>query len=271
VGRLEVVARRVGATTRLATLACSGPLQAMRAHHLDPGVPEMAFVTISSPGGGVLQGDRLFLDVTADEGAGVHLATASATRIYRCPESPAESDVRLRVRAGACVEFLPEPYLPYAGASFIQRVDCEVEDGGVLILGEVVGPGRAARGESLAYDLFRSELTLRRPDGELLLRDIVALDSAGPLPLPALLGGHQALGTLLVAAPGFTWEGTLEGIEGQLGSDAYLGYSTLPFEAGAWFRVLAPDTGTAAAAVSQAWHQARLRLLGAAPPPARRF
>jgi urease accessory protein len=243
----------------------------MRAHHLDPGIPDMAFVTISSPGGGVLQGDRLFLDVTAEEGARVHLATASATRIYRCPDASAASEVRLRVGAGACVELLPEPYLPYAGARFTQQVACEVDEGGVLVLGEIVGPGRAARGESLAYDLFRSELTLRRPGGELLLRDVVALDRTGPVPLPALLGGRRALGTLLIAAAGFAWEGALDGLEERMGGVAYLGYSTLPFEAGAWFRVLASDAAGAAAAVNEAWRQARLRLLGAPPPPARRF
>jgi urease accessory protein len=271
VGRLEVVARRVGATTRLAKLACSGPLQAMRAHHLDPGLPDMAFVTVTSPGGGVLQGDRLFLEVTAEEGARLHLATASATRIYRCPDGPATSEVRLRVRSGACVELLPEPYLPYAGASFIQRVDCEVDEGGVLILGEVVGPGRAARGESLAYDLFRSELTLRRPDGELLLRDVVALDRTGPVSLPVLLGGRRALGTLLVVAAGFAWDEAMDDLQVSPGGGEYFGYSTLPFEAGGWFRVLASDTAEAAAAVGQAWRQARLRLLGAPPPPTRRF
>jgi urease accessory protein len=271
VGRLEIVARRVGGTTRLASLACSGPLQAMRAHHLDRELPDMAFVTVNSPGGGVLQGDRLTLDVTAEEGARLHLATASATRIYRCPDAPASSDVRIRVGAGACVELLPEPCLPFAGARFTQRIDCEVAEDGVLVIGEVVGPGRAARGESLAYDLFRSELTLRRPGGERLLRDVVALDRGGPVPLPELLGGRLALGTLLVASAGFEWDGALDGIEGGEAGVAYLGHSTLPFQAGAWFRVLAADTAGAAAAVGRAWREARLRLLGAPPPSARRY
>ena len=81
----------------------------------------MAFVIVSSPGGGVLQGDRLDLSVTVEADARLHVDTSSATRLYRMPRGEAVSEVRLHVGPGACLELVPDPYLPYAGSRFRQH------------------------------------------------------------------------------------------------------------------------------------------------------
>ena len=57
-GRLAVVAGPVGGRTVLRSLHSEGTLKAMRVHHLDPSLPAMAFLTIASPGSGVLQGEQ---------------------------------------------------------------------------------------------------------------------------------------------------------------------------------------------------------------------
>ena len=72
VGRLAAVASVVGGRTVLRRLHSQGTLKAMRVHHLDVAVPGMAFLTIASPGGGVLQGDRLEVDISIEEGAQLH-------------------------------------------------------------------------------------------------------------------------------------------------------------------------------------------------------
>jgi urease accessory protein len=232
----------------------------------------MAFVIVASPGGGVLQGDRLKLSVAVETGALLHLDTSSATRLYRMPRAEARSDVRLRVETGACLELVPDPYEPFAGARFRQDVRAVVHEAGVLLLGEVVAAGRAARGEELRYDRFESTLDVRRPSGALLYRDATRLVPGEGLDAPGMLGSDRpALGTLHVVAAGFNPDPLVAALEAEDLPGAYWGASELPNGAGAWLRVLAPDVAVAAAAVTTGWRAARRALLGADPPRSRRY
>lgn len=244
----------------------------MRAHHLDPALPDMAFVIVASTGGGVLQGDRLELSADVEEGARLHVDTSSATRLYRMPLAEAVSDVRLRVGPAACLELVPDPYLPYAGARFRQATGAVVDQTGVLLLGEVVAAGRTARGEELRYERFESALEVRRPSGALLYRDVCRLVPAEDLAEPGLLGpGRPVVGTLHVVAEGFGADRLVEAVEAVAPGGAYWGASELPNGAGAWLRVLAPDVEWAVTAVHAGWRAARIALLGAAPPRSRRY
>jgi urease accessory protein len=265
-----MVARRIRCCTRITELRCRPPLQALRAHHLDPALPDMAFVIVASPGGGVLQGDRLELSVEVEAGARLHLDTSSATRLYRMPAGEARSAVGLRVGPGAVLEWVPDPYVPFAGARFRQETRAVVDETGVVILGEVVAAGRAASGERLRYELFESALEARRPSGALLYRDACRLAPAEGLEAAGLLGaGRPVVGTLHVVAAGFGPSQLADALACVPG--AYGGASELPNGAGAWLRVLAPDVATAAAAVEAGWRAARRTLLGAGPPRSRRY
>lgn len=266
-GGLLLAAQRVGGHTRLTALTCRPPLQVLRAHHLDPALPEMAFVTVLSPSGGVLQGDRLSLAVDAGPRTQLHLDTPSATRLYRMPAGGARQQTRISVGEGAFVELLPEPYLPYAGSRFDHEGTFEVAESGTLIVGEVVAPGRQARGEELDYARFASRLEVRRPDGALVCRDVCRLEPEGGLRRPGLLTGHVAVGTLLVVARNLT----PDVLAGATGGPGWAGCSELPEASGAWLRVLAPDSATAASLVAAGWRAARVALTGAAPPPVRRY
>jgi urease accessory protein len=270
-GRLAVVAAPAAGQTVLRSLHSEGTLKAMRAHHLDPALPAMAFLTISSPGGGVLQGDRLEIDITIEEGAQLHVGTTSATRVYGMPHGVAEARTNFTVARGAYGEYVPDPFIPYAGSRFSSHARHVVAEGGALLLAEVVGPGRQARGESLAYDFFNSDTEVRRPDGRLLFRDTTRLSPADDLASLGLLGSYRAIGTLYAIAGGVdasVFDPTIARCE-EIGLLA--GSSELPNGAGIWFRVMAPDAPSAHDAVREAWAAARVQILGFAPPVSRRY
>jgi len=270
-GRLVVVAAPAGRRTVLRSLHSEGTLKAMRAHHLDPALPGMAFLTISSPGGGVLQGDRLEIDISIQEGAQLHVGTTSATRIYGMPNGAAEAMTQFTVARGAYCEYVPDPFIPYAGSRFSGRARHVVAEDGALLLAEVVGPGRQARGESLAYDFFHSETEVRRPDGSLLFRDTTRLYPADDLASLGLLGSYRAIGTLYAIAGGIAasvFDSTIAHCE-EIGLLA--GCSELPNGAGMWFRVMARDAPSAHDAVKAAWAAARMQVLGFVPPDSRRY
>jgi urease accessory protein len=271
VGRLAAVAAPAGGRTVLRSLRSEGTLKAMRTHHLDPALPGMAFLTIASPGGGVLKGDRLEIDISVEAGAQLNVGTTSATRVYAMPGGQAEAATRIEVAAGGYAEVVPDAFIPYAGSRYVSRSSHTVAEGGALVLTEVVGPGRQARGESLAYDLFKSESEVRRPDGKLLFRDTTRLCPAEGLDSLGLLGRWRALGGLYAIADGLeasVFDATMASLEDL---DLYAGCSELPNLAGAWFRVLAADAPAAQRAVIEAWTAVRLRLLGSPPPVSRRY
>jgi urease accessory protein len=243
----------------------------MRIHHLDPGLPGMGFLTIASPGGGVLQGDRLEVEVSVETGAQLNLGTTSATRIYAMPNGQAEANTAIDVAEGAYAEFVPDPFIPYAGSRYLGRAHHVVAEGGALLVAEVVGPGRQERGESLAYDLFQNETEVRRPDGKLLFRDATWLCPGKGLSSPGLLGRWRALGSLYGVAGGLDASVFDAALNACGGMDVAAGCSELPHEAGAWFRVLAADAPAAQAAVRAAWATVRRRLFGTALPPVRRY
>jgi len=271
VGRLVAVAVPAGGRTVLRKLHAEGTLKAMRVHHLDPGLPAMAFLTISSPGGGVLQGDRLEIDISIETGAQLHIGTTSATRLYAMPRGHAEVMTRVAVAPGAYGEFVPDPYMPYAGSRFSGRGCHVVAAGGALLIAEVVGPGRQARGESLSYDFYNSDTGVRRPDGTVLFRDATRLCPADGLASPGVMGGWAALGVFYAISAGLDASVFDPAMARSEEMGLLAGCSELPNQAGSWFRVMAPDAPSAYAAVTSAWAAARMRLLGFGPPPSRRY
>lgn len=129
--------------------------------------PEEGLVYVLNPTGGILQGDRLEADIRVERGAHGIVTTPSATKLYRA-DRPAESTTRLQVAAGATLEYLPEPIIPYSGSRFVEHLSVDVEPGGRMLAWEILAPGRAARGELFDYELLGLRLTVREGGLEIL-------------------------------------------------------------------------------------------------------
>ncbi len=269
-GSLDVTAERIADRTRITELRCRAPLQALRPHYLDPALPDMAFLTVASPAGGVLQGDRLELRVRLGAAARLHLDTQGATRLYRAPQVEAEMTTALTLEPGAYLEYLPDPYIPYAGSRFRARTECVVADDATLILAEIVTAGREAHGERHAFESFESRLLISRPGGELVAADAVMLDRRETIAAPGRLGGYTVVGTLMVVHPGFEPELVRPALADMPGRPPLAGASSLPGGAGAWLRVLTASAEDAVAVIGAAFALARIAILGVGPPPTRR-
>ena len=180
VGTLHLVVARVAGRTRIVDLECSGPIQVLRCQHLDDNAPDIASVIIASPSGGVLQGDRLRIGVEVRAGARLVLETQSATRLYRMPARPARIEARFTVESDGWLEYIPDPYIPFAGSDTTIDTLLVVDPMAAVLIGEVVAAGRVARGEVFGMTRFESTLAAVRPGGELLFTDAIQrLDLAG--------------------------------------------------------------------------------------------
>jgi urease accessory protein len=269
-GLLAIHAARIGGRTRLLSLRCHPPLQVLRAAYTEPELPSLAAVTICSPAGGVLQGDRLSIDVVVDAGAQLRLETQSATRLYAMPEASASGLVSLKAGPDAYLEYVADPLIPFANACYRQESQWEVHESATLIVGEVITAGREARGEKARYRRVESHIDVTRPGGQTLFTDTCVLAPNGAQQL-GFLGDYSAVGSLFVVSTMFKAASFVSLAEHPAVVHSHAGWSDLPNHAGAWFKVLADDSATATAAVRVAWECARRALLGLGLPPARRF
>jgi urease accessory protein len=238
----------------------------MAAHEVDPRVPDLASLTIVSPSGGILQGDRLEVDIRAGARARLTVGTQSSVRVYRSPALGATSETVLRCDAGSYLEYLPDPWIPYAGSRMDARTRCVVDASATLVVCEAVVAGRLARGERFDLERFESRVTVERPGGEPFVRDTLRID---PSEMPRAIGrfgAAAAVATLLVVSPGIA----PERIRDAIGDDPRWGVSTLPDDAGAWVRVIGPDARSVMSVVLAARAGVRTRVLGHPPTADRR-
>ena len=269
-GHLRLSAERIGDRTRLTELECRAPLQLMRCHYLDAALPDMAYATILSPSGGVLQGDRLQIAVRVGAAARLHLNTPSAMRLYRTPAERAEQSVTLTVDGDGYLEYLPDPAIPFAGSDFTSRTLARVADDATLIVAEAVTGGRAACGEVHKFTSYQSVVEIARLDGPILSLDVTTLDPSQALAAPGRLGAYVATGTLYVIRSGFDADGLRDAVTRANVPGTLAGASSLPSGLGAWLKVLGPDGPSVAAVLGHAAAAAHCLILGSPSPPSRR-
>lgn len=273
VGLLELSLARHSGTTRVVRHYQRAPLHVYRPIYLDVNLPGMAFVFVQQFGDGYVDGDRCRIELDCGPGTAVHLTTQAATNVYRARRNFAAQIVNLRAGPDAVLEYLPDAVVPFRDARFFQRTCVTAEAGSTVIVAEVLLPGRVARGELHAYDLYWAETEARRPDGTLLFADLIRLcpaEGRGPQSL-ALLGGWNVLATLYLVTQRTRPDELVELLhEAASGEDVLAGVSELPNGCGVSARFLGPTSKVVRAALTNMWNVARLELLGAPAPDLRK-
>lgn len=273
-GVLDLALAPRGGTTRVVRQYQRAPLHIYRPIHLDPHRPDMAFVFLQQQGDGFVQGDRYRIDVDCAPGSAVHLTTQASTKVFGARDNYATQLVNLTVGAGAVLEYLPDPVVPFRGSRLFQRTAVTIAPGATVILGEVLLPGRVARGEAHVYDLYWAELEARAPDGTLLFADTLRLrpGGAGDPGSPATLGGYQVVASLYVVSDRMPPAELVAALREALAEvpDVLAGVSELPAACGAGVRLLGHTSRSVQAALHAAWDRARLGVLGAPAPDLRK-
>jgi len=188
--------------TRLVVSQIRPPLLAGRVLYPDEALPDLAHLILANPTAGIFAGDRLHVRVRVRAGGRAHVTTQAATRIHTMLAGGESQRIGLFVEAGAELEWLPDPTIPFRGARFTNSTQIIVAPGGTKIYGDIFTPGRVASGESFAYTRLTTRLTVTRPTGELLYREAASSVPARRSPLGrGLLGGGAATsGTLLIVS-----------------------------------------------------------------------
>jgi urease accessory protein len=155
-----------------------------------------AWVYTSTYGGGLVDGDRLRLDVEVGAGATAFVSTQASTKVYRSPGGTA-ADLHVRVLPGGLAVVLPDPVVCFKGARYHQRQEFDVAAGSGLVLVDWITSGRRASGEQWAFSQLRSESIVRVGD-RVMVHDALALRAVDG-ELSRRLGRFHVLATVVVA------------------------------------------------------------------------
>lgn len=274
VGVLDLTLSRHGGVTRVGRHYQRVPLHVYRPIYLDEARPDMAFLFVQQFGDGFVQGDRYRVDIECRPGSATHVTTQAATNIFGARQNVGTHLVNLRVDAGAVLEYLPEPMVPFRASRLFQRVCVTADPEATVILGETLLPGRVAHGEAHVYDLYWAETEVRRPDETLLFADVLRLKPGRGERVTSLgvLGPHDVIGTLYVISaqsePGRLVTLLRESLAAS--REVLAGVSELPNRAGAAVRLLGPTSKAVQETLRDAWNAARLELLGVPAPNLRK-
>lgn len=273
VGVLRLRFERRGDRTILRDLYRQSPLLVQRALYWDEEMPGLPCVMILTTSGGVLQGDRLHLDVTVGASAQAHLVTQSATKIQEMDANYGTQTQNFTLDDDAYLEFLPEPVIPFRHSRFVTHTRMRLPESATVLYAEVLQPGRKyyRDGEIFAYDLFSSDLRAERPDGRrLFVEKFVAAPERFPIPRIGVMDRFHVFGNVVLltdteradrvyartAVPVWDEETPLA-----------TAVSRLPNDAGLVFKVLGQETEPVRAAVRGFCVAAREEVTGCTFPP----
>ncbi|MFE2070947.1 urease accessory protein UreD [Streptomyces sp. NPDC059467] len=197
----RIVAREDGrGGTSLPVLEGQGPLALRRTRGSGAEARVMVVGAMSGP----LGGDRFSVEATVERGARLCVGSAAATiALPGQAKGEARYDVRLDVADGGELRWLPEQLISAKGSDLHVTTRVDVGAGGRLVLREEQVLGRA--GEEPGR--LASRLTVRVAGKAVLDQELACGPGApGGWDGPAVLGGHRAVGQLVVVRPEFEAE-----------------------------------------------------------------
>ena len=198
IGDVRVVGRLKNGKSRLANLRQSGALKLLFPRR----VSGLEAVMINTAGG-ITGGDCFSIAAEAGDACHMTLTTQAAERVYRAqPGQSGRIDTRLRVDAGARLNWMPQETILYNHCSFQRHLTANLARDATLLVVEPLVFGRIAMGEVLSSARFHDCIDIRR-DGRRLYYDAVRLhgDISAKLSRPAVANGANAMANLIFTAP----------------------------------------------------------------------
>jgi urease accessory protein len=194
------LSRKNSSRTAISQLETKAPLLVQRALYPDTEFSEMAHLYIMSSAGGVLQGDRLGIDIDAEENTMSRITTQSATKIYKMDKGYASQQVKISAKKNSYVEFVPRQLIPFKSSRFCQGVSLVAEAGSTVVYSETLAAGRIASGEKFDFDACFLRIDAYDTGSHLLFADACNIEppSSGKATLERLFAGKGIWSTIYI-------------------------------------------------------------------------
>jgi urease accessory protein len=198
-------------------------------------------MSIMSPSGGILQGDRYRMDIALRKHAVAHITTQGATRIYRMERNYATQIVNIDVGEDCYFEYIPDQVIPYRDSRFYQEANLHVHDNATLLYSEIITPGRVASGEHFDYDICYMKAIAKDQSGGLKFTDVAMLEpKKRDMKIFGVLSNHDVVGNMYIITKTKLQEiNTSVNTALKAISNIYAGATILPANSGVGIRMLA--------------------------------
>jgi urease accessory protein len=178
------------------------PLCIKRALYIEETCPDMAYIYIISPSGGILQGDRYRTDITLKNYAKSHITTQSATRIYKMNKNFGTQIINLDVAENCYLEYIPDQIIPFRNSKYYQVSNIKVHDKATCVYSEIITPGRVASNESFEYDICYMKVKAVNHIGKIRFIDIAKLEPKKEnITSFGIMNGYDILGNIYILIP----------------------------------------------------------------------
>jgi urease accessory protein len=116
---------------------------------------------------------------------------------------------------GALLEYLPDPVIPFRGATYTQRSRMVLGRGATLLAWDLFTPGREASGECFAFTHLANALRIETAEGPLAVEDWALTPDAGGIETAARLGPFTSHASFYIcqADPAARWRELLQQLQ----------------------------------------------------------
>jgi urease accessory protein len=172
-----------------------GPLRILQS--LYPEGDTVCHNVLVHPPGGLVGGDTLDIDIEAADGSHGLITTPGASRFYRSEGELALQRTRIRLAAGARLEWLPLEAICYSGCQAENRLSMEVAPGAELIGWDVTALGLPNANQPFEHGSYLQHIEV---PGVWLERGRIDAADHRLLQSPIGLGGHRCMASLFFVA-----------------------------------------------------------------------
>ena len=172
-----------------------GPLRILQS--LYPEGDAVCHNVLVHPPGGLVGGDTLDIEIEGADGSRGLITTPGASRFYRSEGDLALQRTRIRLAAGARLEWLPLEAICYSGCRAENRLSIEVEPGAELIGWDVTALGLPNAGQPFERGTYLQHIEV---PGVWLERGRIDAADHRLLQSPIGLGGHRCMASLFFVA-----------------------------------------------------------------------
>ncbi|MGB3768839.1 MAG: urease accessory protein UreD [Phormidesmis sp.] len=201
---------------------------------------------------GLLAEDALGIEIQLAPGSQLYLADQSATKVHQMPDLDTHATVKydIKLEADSTLEFLPEPLILFENSDLQQTTDITMHREAGLCWGEIVLPGRLARGEVYQFRKYLNKTRIQLPNGKPWFAETIHLTGKGNRFVQSpLFASAPVLGTLILVLPeAITTTTTLKALSAQIDQTATeatsinLASSILPGNRGLFVRAMSETT-----------------------------